>query len=446
MKTKLLFVAIFISQLINAQEIDREQLKEEIKRELKLELLKGDSISKNEKELNAFSKFQLKGYGAINYYNYDWDTDAEKRNAVDAERLNLYFNYLFNSKITLKTELEIEHGGTGVSKDLDKLEEFGEYETEVEAGGEINLEQVYINFELRKNLNLKVGKFKVYFGLAQNLDEPDDYFTTHRPEMEDELIPLGWYETGLEISGKFLKDNLLYRLAFVNGLDATGFSSRGWIKNGHQNRFEMANASNWAVALRLDYKIGNNKNSFVGVSGYFGNTADNRPKPDLKTDAYLSLIESHITYNEGPLRFNSMFFFGNLQNSDIVTLRNKNLSNALGVKRTPVAKNALGFSTEIGYDILPLISPQTTQKLYPFARYEFYDSMYKTHPSVTDNPRWERSVITGGLNWMVYNGIIIKAQYSSRKLGSKKIDNQGSLTNKNEFENTFSAGIGFVFN
>jgi hypothetical protein len=441
MKKVLLLLAISIASTLQAQEkTERAALKSELKKEII------EALSKKEKSASTlFNRFELKGYGVLNYYNYTWDTDTEKRNAVDAERLNFYLNYKFNDRFTLKTELEIEHGGTGVTKELDKLEEFGEFETEVEAGGEVKLEQVYIDIAYKKFLNFKLGKFKMYFGLAQNLDTPDEYFTTHRPEMENELLPLGWYETGIEINGKFLNDKLQYRVAFVNGLDATGFSSRGFIKRGHQTRFEMANANNWAVATRLDYSLGKHKNSFIGFSTYFGNTADNRPKPDLKNDAYLFLAEGHITYNEGPLRFNSMFLYGNLQNSDLITLRNKNLSNALGVKRTPVAKNALGFSAEIGYDILTLKQGVSEQKIYPFVRYDFYDSMYKTHASITDNPRWERSTITGGINWFIHKGIIFKAQYANRTLGSKKLDANGVLTNNNEKENTFSAGVGFVF-
>ncbi len=444
MKQTLLFtIMLGITMSVNSQEItDYSKLKEDLKKEILADLNKKNQ----QKKENKFkSRFQLKGYGVVNYYNYKWDTDTEKRNAVDAERLNLYFNYKFSHKILLKTEFEIEHGGTGVTKELDKLEEFGEFETEVEAGGEAKLEQIYIDIAYRNYLNFKIGRFKVYFGLSQNLDTPDEYFTTHRPEMENELLPLGWYETGVELNGHLFQNKLQYRLAFVNGLDATGFSSRGFIKNGHQTRFEMANAENWAVALRLDYKFGSHKNSFAGISGYFGNTADNRPKPDLKATAYLALVEGHISYNEGPLRFNSVVLYGNLQNSDLITQRNKNLSNALGVKRTPVGKNVLGFSTEIGYNILSIKNQETKHKIYPFIRYDFYDSMYKTHTTITDNPRWERSVITSGLNWFIHKGVILKAQYSNRTLGSKKLDSQGALTNNNEKEKTFSAGVGFVF-
>ena len=82
------------------------------------------------------------------------------------------------------------------------------------------------------------------------------------------------------------------------------------------------------------------------------------------------------------------------------------LSNNLGVVRTPVGKNAVGFTTEIGYEVLHHFNFKRNM-LYPFLRYDYYDTMYKTEGSVIDNNRWERSVITGGLNWFISQEIIM---------------------------------------
>ena len=30
-------------------------------------------------------KGYIKGYGVVNYYNFDWETDPDRRNAFDAE-------------------------------------------------------------------------------------------------------------------------------------------------------------------------------------------------------------------------------------------------------------------------------------------------------------------------------------------------------------------------
>jgi len=112
MKKILLLVAILLAMAVNSQtKIDRKSLKAELKQEILAELDKKEKVT-----TPLIKRFELKGYGVLNYYNYKWDTDTEKRNAVDAERLNFYFNYKFNDRIRLKTELEIEHGGTGVTK------------------------------------------------------------------------------------------------------------------------------------------------------------------------------------------------------------------------------------------------------------------------------------------------------------------------------------------
>jgi hypothetical protein len=419
------------------------QLKEEIKNELREEF-KAQADIKNNRLLN-WNKFSLRGYGVVNYYNNDYDTDPTLKDKFDAERLNLYLEYFFTDKISLKTEIEYEHGGTASTIALDTQEEFGEFEDEIETGGGVKLEQVHINFKINPYFNIRAGKMKMYFGLHQSLDTPTRYFTTTRQEMENAILPLGWYETGIEFYGTFAK-RFNYKAYIVSGLDASGFSSRGWIKDGYQQRFEMANAQSFAFAARLDYKFGTHKDTYVGIAAYINDSAANRPKDDMDESAYVTIVEAHVTYNEKNLRFNAIGLYGNLENSNIVSIRNANLSNNLGVKRTPVGKNALGVSAEIGYNILPLINANSKQQIYPFARYDYYDTMQDVEGSIIDNPRWERSTITGGVNWFVHPQIVIKAQYSDRRLGSENYDlSTLEYTGEKQHDRTFSTGIGFKF-
>ncbi|HMI07135.1 MAG TPA: hypothetical protein VK528_06295, partial [Flavobacterium sp.] len=392
-----------------------------------------------------WSKFDLRGYGALNYYNYKYDTDINLKDKFDLERVNFYLGYQYNDWIRFQSEIEFEHGGTGSTLELDTQEEFGEYETEVEAGGEVKIEQAYVEFAVAKNFNIRAGRFKIYVGLSQTLDDVDDYFTTHRPEMENEILPLGWYENGIEFNGTFLK-KFKYRVAVTNGLDASGFSSRGWIKDGYQQRFEMKNTESFAYSASLDYKFGKSPYTFVGLSAYVNDAAANRPKNDMKETAYVKIIEGHVSYNEKNLRFNSTFLYGDLENSNIVTKKNASLSNNLGVKRTPVGHSAVGFSAEAGYEVLHFINNKTKEKVYPFMRYDYYDTMHTVEGTVVDNPRWERSAITGGFNWYIIRQVIFKAQYSNRRLGSQHFDATTLLySGKKQQENTFSTGLAFIF-
>ena len=226
------------------------------------------------------SGFSFKGYGSLNYFVYDWETDPSKRNAIDIERFTIYPLYKYDDRFSFKGEIEFEHGGTGVTKEFDKFEEFGEFETEVEAGGEVTLEQLHLIYEPYRELNFRIGKFKLPIGIASGKDEPTEYFTTTRAEAEAEVIPTNWYEMGVQVFGTFGKDDeLSYAFSIVNGLDATGFSSANWVQTGYQGAFEMNNAENFAYTLNLLYRFTDNFE--IGTTGYIGNTTDNRPKPDM---------------------------------------------------------------------------------------------------------------------------------------------------------------------
>lgn len=455
----LLFVGINGIAQTSQDTISRNRLKAELKQEIKQELLQEmKAESSNEKTTSlkddeevvekpwlTWNKFSLEGHGVINYFKNDYDTDPNYKDKLDTERLNLYLGYQFTENISFLSEIEFEHGGTGVTLELDNQEEAGEYEAEIEQGGEVKVEQVYIDFKIAPYFNIQAGRIKVHFGLAQDLDEPTEYFTTTLPEMENALIPLGWYENGIQIYGKFAK-HFHYHAYVVSGLDATGFSSRNWIKFGHQTRFEMVNAESFAYAGRLDYQFGKSKHTFFGISGYINDAAANRPKNDMDKSAYVTMGEAHLSYHENNFRVHMMALYGNLENSNIVSNKNSKLSNNLGVKRNPVGKNALGVSAEVGYNVLSFLAPKSPQKVYPFFRYDYYDTFQNVEGSVIQNPRWNRSTITGGINWFVIDDVVVKAQYSDRRLGSENYDqNTLAFTGKKQHERSFSLGLGFEF-
>ena len=383
------------------------------------------------------SKFRLNAYGVVNYYAFDWETLTVKRNAFDVERLNMYLYYDFTDKIEFKSEIEFEHGGTGATMAFDPLEEFGEFEQEIEKGGSVVLEQLNLFFKFKKYFNVRAGKMRMYMGNAPKSDEPGEYFTTYRSEVENMLLPLGWYETGIEVSGDLSLNKskefplLSYKAYIVSGLDNTGFSSLNWIKRGYQTRFETINADNLAYAFRLDYIFG--KDSEIGFNIYAGNGTGNRPKNDFTSPAWATTGDIHFAWEGYPWKVKAYGMMGHLQNSEALSTANRNLSNNLDVKRTPVAKLAGGAYLEAGYDLLHLTSKEEKTKLYFFGRFDWYDSMLETEGTVSDNPRYERQVWTAGINYFPIDNIVFKAHYALGSLGS------------GEQDNTLGMGIGFDF-
>ena len=388
--------------------------------------------------------FSVSGYGVINYAHFDWELDPDRRAAIDVERFVIAPKYRINDTLRLESELEFEHGGTGSTMEFDKFEEFGEFEMEIEKGGEVIVEKLAAVFSFKPSLNFRIGHIIVPVGLVAKRHRPQHYFTTTRPEAEAHLIPTIWHETGVELFGTF--GSLNYQAQIVNGLDSTGFSSRHWIVRGHQLRFETINAEAPAFVGRLDYAF--NKNATVGISGYYGDTAANRPKPDVDFDAHVGIVSLHGFYEVNAVKVRGLFLWGTLENADRLSKVNRTLSNNLNVKRTPIGSSALGWYIEAGYDILSFFrqpnnsaehqdlkdtSPNTV--LDVFARYDYYDTMASVEGIIFDNPRWERSTWTFGINYHVHPKMVFKSHYALRRLAT---------TDKNR-ENTFAFGFGFQY-
>ena len=374
-------------------------------------------------------RLRVSGYGTINYANFDWQTDPERRAHIDVERFVVSPKYQLNDTIRLEAELEFEHGGTGITMEFDKFEEFGEFEMEVEKGGEVIVEKLAAVFEIQPAINFRVGHIIVPVGLVAKRHRPQHYFTTTRPESESNLIPTTWHENGLELFGSV--GRLGYQVQVVNGLDSTGFSSRRWIVGGHQLRFETANAEDFALVGRIDYTA--MEGAVLGISGYYGDSADNRPKPDLRVDAHVSIVDLHGFYEVGGVKVRGLFLYGTLENSDLVSKANRNLSNNLNVKRTPIGSKALGGYLEVGYNLFAFFKSSRICDL--FIRYDNYDTMAAVEGKIFDNPRWERQTWTFGANYHPHPQLVFKGHYARRRLGTE-VDNK---------ENTFALGLGFQY-
>lgn len=386
---------------------------------------------------SAKGRVQVSGYAMINYNNYKWDTDPNRRADVDMERAVIEASYRLTPKIELTGEVEFEHGGTGTTIEYDPFEEFGEFEHEIEKGGEIRIEELHVTFQLAKGLRLRVGHFYVPMGFLSSKYTPTEYLTVNRNDVEASLIPTQWDETGVKLMGHTRV--VRYQLGVVNGLDNSEFSSGNWIRLGHQLKFETVRAENLAAIARVD--IFPTKELMFGTSGYVGNSTGNRPKADFTEPAYVTVVDAHANYDRGPWHARGLFLYGHLQNSAAVSAANRNLSNALDAKRTPVAKAALGWSVEGAYDVLALFdTPRapngaSAHRLDVFGMYQYYDSMHETAAGVFDNPRWERKQWIAGFNYRPHLQIVVKAQYAHRTLG---------LATANH-ENTVSTGIGVEF-
>lgn len=231
-------------------------------------------------------ELELSGHGDLHFAWHDHEANQNRpggarrdgRLTFDTARFVLELEGHAPHGFEFEAELEIEHRGVGAAMELE-YEEFGEFEQEIELGGEVVLEELYLAKELGP-LELKLGRFYVGVGLMAEITRPTRHLGSARPESETTVLPGVWDEVGL---GAELELGCVELTAqVVSGLDSTGFSSQGWIATGHQTRFELVSASDLAFVLRADWTP--TPGVLLGASAYYGQTSRNRPKADLVPD------------------------------------------------------------------------------------------------------------------------------------------------------------------
>lgn len=136
-------------------------------------------LSSDKKEENkAFhfpGKLTIGGYGEValtrefysdNVYRYSQPgkyKDDPSHGKFDIPHAVINIGYDFGKGWSMGTEIEFEHGGTGTAYEKE-YEESGEWEQEVEKGGEVELEQFWIQKSFSQSLNLRVGHIVVPVG------------------------------------------------------------------------------------------------------------------------------------------------------------------------------------------------------------------------------------------------------------------------------------------
>jgi len=408
-----------------------------------------DSISQADKEVDAVtsatkkvSRLQIGGYGEVVMqrmfysdnvarYTYPASHKEGKHGRFDLPHVVLYLSYDFGKGWKFATEIEFEHGGSGSTYEIENAET-GEYETEIEKGGEVALEQFWIEKSFAEYANLRIGHIIVPIGLTNQHHMPTEFFSVLRPEEESTIIPCTWHETGVSFWG--LSGKWRYEAQFIAGLDAERFSNVNWIQGGSTSPYEFKIANKYAGAFRLDnYSV---KGLRMGLSGYFGFSADNSLKSERYKDINGSVTVGAFdaVYDDHNILARANVLYGHLGDSYTISNVNKKLPSASPSPRTDVASDVLSWYVEAGYNIMSLFPERkhTDDKLYIYGHYGFYDSMYKTVKSIKQKQWCEKKIISAGINYFPLKELVIKAEYFMRKF-------------KEPFNNepTVSLGIGY---
>ncbi len=344
------------------------------------------------------------GYGEANYQAIVGDETGKNDNA-DLERLVLYAGYKFTDNILFNSEIEFEHATTGEG---------------AEEKGEVSVEFAALDFFIDPMANVRAGMVLMPMGFINQIHEPPFFFGNNRPEVERRIIPSTWREIGVGLFGEVLP-GLTYTTYVVNGLDAKGFSSSG-IRSGRQGG-SQAKAEDLAFVGRVDYAPTQLPGVSFGGSAYLGNSGQNKIYAGQQVDAFTQLYEGHVQVKYRGLEFRALGSWGHIDDAAVLSAD----------KGSVVGEENYGWYTEVGYDVMPMLFPESAQYLAPFFRYERLDTVASAPTGFADDLSQDKEIFQVGLNYKPIPNVVIKADYRNWDSAA------------GDLPDDFNLGLGFIF-
>lgn len=290
-------------------------------------------------------------------------------NEIDFHRWVLFLNHRFSDRITLNSELELEHSLAGEGKD-----------------GEVELEQAYIDIMLGHGVHAQGGLFLLPVGLLNETHEPDTFFGVERNSVEKEIIPTTWWEGGVGLR-QTLDSGFDWHVQVHSGLNVPTTGANAYrIRSGRQKVSE-APANDPAVTARLRYR---------GIPGLelsiFGSYQADLTQGAGTEDNEAILVGGTATYTRGGFGLRGL---------------------VAGWDIDGTAVSAMNRDSQWGYYVEPSYTfhVSDTAKLGLFARWSSYEYA-----------RGDVDEVTLGLNYWPIDNVVFKLDYhhSDPKGGSSE--------------------------
>lgn len=424
-------------------------------------------VTKKDKVTDALSRLHIGGYGEAvltrNFYSQSFNrykapenyANDKSHGRFDLPHICLNLGYDFGKGWTMGSEIEFEHGGNGTAVEIE-AEEAGEYEAEVEKGGEVNIEQFWINKEFAGGqLNVKVGEIIVPVGYSNAYHEPNQFFTVYRPEGEATIMPNTWHQVGVSLWGRL--KNWRYEAQFLSGLNSESFTAENFVHYGATSSYEFKVANNYAGALRIDnYSV---KGLRIGLSGYYGYTFRNTLRtPGSQYDdvtGALGIVALDFTLNRWNWIVRGNVDYAHFADADAISAYNQaNWTHHKYQDGNPhhysnIGSNAVAYALEAGYNVMALLrcrQASPAEKLFLFGRFEHYNTMASgTYESMYKYTKKYRCAF--GVNYQPVKQVTIKGEYSYRFF--EKPNNNGLTSDsplyKQPYNNEPSISLGVTY-
>ena len=372
---------------LNAVEAENQQLKSQLKSTDQ----KADAASEQIEKVAAAApsaksswteRTQIGGYGELHYNNLDGEGGAADKDEIDFHRFVLFASHQFSDRIRFFSELEGEH--VGVEADGNPL------------GGEVELEQAYVEFDLNDSHRAKAGLFLVPVGIINETHEPPAFYGVERNPVEAAIIPATWWAGGVALSGN-LGSGFSYDIALHEGLEATAGSN--FAPRSGRQKTSNAVAKDLAGTARLKW---------TGIPGVELGAAV-QYQSDITQGAVANagsanLVELHGIVNKGPFGLKALYARWDLDGA---------------------APAAVGADEQVGWYVEP--SFRISEQWGVFARYNQWDNRAGT----SGNTQKQQTDV--GVNFWPHPDVVLKADYQIQ-------DNDNGSN-----QDGFNLGVGYQF-
>jgi len=322
-----------------------------------------ESTSGIQKLANFADKTSIGGYGELHYNNLSGKGGASDKDEIDFHRFVLFFGHEFTDNIRFFSEIELEHS---LVKDTD----------DGSNGGEVELEQAYIDFDLNEQHTARAGLFLLPVGIINETHEPPTFYGTERNPIEKNIIPATWWAAGAGAHGEF-GAGFSYDAYVHSGLSVSDSFS---VRSGRQ-KVSKAKANDPAATVRLKY---------TGVPGLeLAVSAQHQQNMGQGLVAGLdsgNLIETHAIWSTGPFTLKALYAAWDIDGS---------------------AVKAAGADQQKGFYVEP--SYKLSEQLGIFVRFNQWDNKAGSNSGSAENS--EKEQWDFGVNYWPHEDVVIKADY-----------------------------------
>lgn len=344
----------------------------------------------------SLSKATVGGYGELHINSVSKDNSPTKTTA-DFHRFVLFFGYSFSDSWSFKSEVELEHNMVGKKY-----------------GGELELEQAYIDYHHSNQFGFRAGVLLAPVGYINEFHEPPTFLGVERPTFDKYILPTTWFDNGISVYGVINK-SFAYNVTMLGSLNGNKMATDG-IRSGRAKGEKSAlggyNFNNPTFILRADY-VG-----FEGANVGFSYTTNNAIRYSVDGDGDFdsllsglstSIIDLHAKYNKdnitakvqyGQVSFDGLSYDGHT-----------------------------GLLVEAGYDVI-----DGEKSLIPFVRYEDLNRKAGVATQAEEDGS-HYGILTVGASYKPLDKVVFKIDYSSSK--TKEDDAKAT--------STIALGVGYMF-